>query len=364
MKEPDTGGVPRFEPVARGTWIDSLRAQLREFSEARSNPQDKFEPTAAADPSALGKMVDTVSPIGSLYLQVRMLIEEFRHPSEKFEPTAAPVESEPTWSAHNMRGAGAISFGVHLVVGILLVVPLFTGVGRIPDTETIVQLYEPLILDLPPMEDESISGGGGGGGMETETPPSLGELPQAAEEQCVPPAPPETINPNPVLVMAPTVVVPQLADRPAPLDLAMIGAPDGIPGPPSAGPGTGFGIGTGQGRGVGPGEGPGVGEGEGGGIGGGIFRIGGGVTAPTVISQVQPEYSEEARKARYEGVVVLEAIVHADGTIEIQRVVRGLGFGLDQKAIEALEQWKFRPGMRGGEAVSVAINIEVNFNLR
>jgi TonB family protein len=363
MKEPDTGGIPRFEPLGSGTWIDSLRSQFREYSEARANPREKFEPTASADPSALGKMVLSVSPIESLYLQVRTLFDEYRNPPEKFEPTAAPVETDPMWTAHNTRGPGAISFGVHLVVGILLVVPLFTGVSRLPGTETTVQLFEPLILDLPPL-DENVSGGGGGGGLEMETPPSLGELPEAADEQFVPPAPPETINPNPVLVMAPSVVVPQLADRPAPLDLAMIGAPDGIPGPPSAGPGTGFGIGTGQGRGIGEGEGPGVGPGEGGGIGGDIFRIGGGVTAPIVISQVQPEYSEEARKARYEGVVVLEAIVHADGTIEIQRVVRGLGFGLDQKAIEALEQWKFRPGMMGGEAVSVAINIEVNFNLR
>lgn len=93
------------------------------------------------------------------------------------------------------------------------------------------------------------------------------------------------------------------------------------------------------------------------------FRIGAGVTAPTVVSQVQPEYTEEAREARYEGVVVLEGVVRTDGSIEIVRVVRGLGFGLDQKAIEALEQWTFRPGTRNGEPVDVAINVEVNFNL-
>lgn len=365
MREPDKGGIPRFQPIGRGTWIDSLRTQFRERAEERKNPQEKIEPTAAADPSALTKMVSTISPIESLYLQIRSSIAEFRHPSEKFEPTAAPVETGEMWSPHKLRTSGFISAGVHLLVGLLLIVPLFSGGIGIPDpTETIVQLYEPLILELPPTEDDSVSGGGGGGGLETETPPSLGELPQAAEEQFVPPAPPRTINPDPVLVMAPTVVVPQLADRPAPIDIAMIGAPDGIPGPPSAGPGTGGGIGTGQGRGVGEGEGPGVGPGEGGGIGGGVFRIGSGVTAPTVISQVQPEYSEEARKARYEGVVVLEAIVHADGSIQIVRVARGLGYGLDQRAIEALEQWTFRPGMSGGEPVSVAINIEVNFNLR
>ena len=89
----------------------------------------------------------------------------------------------------------------------------------------------------------------------------------------------------------------------------------------------------------------------------------GGVSAPVVISQVQPEYSEEARAARLEGVVKLEAIIHEDGSIQVLDVLQSLGFGLDEKAIEALEQWKFRPGMRNGEPVAVSMNIEVAFNL-
>jgi TonB family protein len=148
------------------------------------------------------------------------------------------------------------------------------------------------------------------------------------------------------------------------LSLLQIGDPLGAPGPPSSGPGTGGGIGNGNGRGVGTGSGPGVGPGSGGGIGGGVFRVGGGVTAPTVMSRVEPQYSEEARKARYQGTVVLEAIVRKDGSIDILRIVRSLGFGLDENAIKALKQWRFRPGMKNGEAVDVALNIEVNFNLR
>jgi TonB family protein len=79
---------------------------------------------------------------------------------------------------------------------------------------------------------------------------------------------------------------------------------------------------------------------------------------------VEPQYSEEARKARYQGTVVLEAIVRKDGTVDILRVVRSLGFGLDENAIQALKQWRFRPGTKGGLPVDVALNIEVNFNLR
>ena len=74
--------------------------------------------------------------------------------------------------------------------------------------------------------------------------------------------------------------------------------------------------------------------------------------------------AQEARKAKYQGVVVLSAIVRKDGTIEILKVVRGLGLGLDENAIQALKQWKFRPGMKNGVPVDVALNIEVNFSLR
>jgi periplasmic protein TonB len=95
-----------------------------------------------------------------------------------------------------------------------------------------------------------------------------------------------------------------------------------------------------------------------------VFRVGGGVSAPSIIYKVDPQYSEEARKARYQGTVVLEAIVQKDGTVQIIRVVRSLGFGLDEKAIEALRQWKFNPAKQNGVAVPVALNIEVNFNLR
>src|SRR5207244_4037348 len=71
---------------------------------------------------------------------------------------------------------------------------------------------------------------------------------------------------------------------------------------------------------------------------GGVFRVGGGVTPPTVLQRVEPQYSEEARKARYQGTVVLEAIVRKDGTVDIMRIVRSLGFGLDENAIQALKQ--------------------------
>ena len=134
-------------------------------------------------------------------------------------------------------------------------------------------------------------------------------------------------------------------------------------GPPSNGTGGGGGIGSGNGGGVGSGSGPGVGPGHGGGIGGGVFRVGGGVSAPKALDTPDPEYSEEARKAKYQGTCVLWLIVGPDGKPRDIKVARALGMGLDQKAIEAVRNWKFEPAMKDGKPVAVQINVEVNFRL-
>ena len=134
-------------------------------------------------------------------------------------------------------------------------------------------------------------------------------------------------------------------------------------GPPSNGPGSGSGIGSGSGGGIGPGKGPGFGPGEGGGIGGGVFRVGGGVSSPIPIYKVEPEYSEEARKAKFQGTVVLQIVIDERGNPTNFKVVRPLGLGLDEKAIEAVQKWRFRPGLKEGKAVAVLATVEVNFRL-
>src|SRR5262249_3652076 len=94
------------------------------------------------------------------------------------------------------------------------------------------------------------------------------------------------------------------------------------------------------------------------------ITIGPGVTPPTVISRVEPQYTDEARDAKYQGTVVVSATIQKDGTIKVDKVLRELDYGLTEKAVEALQQWKFKPGMRNGEAVAVSLKIEVNFNLK
>jgi TonB family protein len=278
--------------------------------------------------------------------------------------TAQPVEVDEIFKEYKFRSSSlAFSMMVHVgLVLAILFVPMWFMKQAAKATNTHVELLDPsqLTLNLPPKPDKS--GGGGGGGRREPIPASKGKLPRPSDKQLTPPTP-KIVNLDPVLAVEPTVIVPQLNSFPD-INIANYGDPLGIPGPPSSGPGTGGGIGTGTGGGVGSGRGGGVGPGEGGGIGGGVFRVGGGVSAPSIVYRVEPTYSEEARKAKYQGVVVLSAIVRKDGTIEILKVVRGLGLGLDENAIQALKQWKFRPGMKNGVPVDVALNIEVNFSLR
>jgi protein TonB len=131
----------------------------------------------------------------------------------------------------------------------------------------------------------------------------------------------------------------------------------------SQGSGSGSGFGTGSGGGIGSGNGNGLGPGEGGGYGGGAMHPGGGVSAPVLIYDPDPEFSDEARRAKYQGICLVGLIVDAQGNPQQVHVVRPLGMGLDEKAIEAVRQYKFKPAMFKGKAVPVEINIEVNFRI-
>jgi TonB family protein len=122
-------------------------------------------------------------------------------------------------------------------------------------------------------------------------------------------------------------------------------------------------MGTGSGGGIGSGKGNGYGPGEGGGYGGGLYHVGGGVSAPQLVFAPDPEFSDEARRAKYQGVCVVSLIVDAQGNPQRVQVVRHLGMGLDEKAVEAVKQYKFKPATLQGKPVPVEVNIEVNFRI-
>lgn len=201
--------------------------------------------------------------------------------------------------------------------------------------------------------------GGGGGGDHDQLAASKGTAPRFAQEQITPPAA-VVRNETPVLPAEPTLVGPP--DIHLPLS-SQAGDPLARILSSSNGAGSGGGMGEGEGGGIGVGKGPGIGPGEGGGIGGGIYHVGGSVSAPRIVYDPEPEYSEEARKAKYQGSVVLEAVISPDGYPRNLRVVNSLGMGLDEKAVEAVRKWRFEAAVKDGHPVAVRVHIEVAFRL-
>lgn len=266
---------------------------------------------------------------------------------------------------YGVYGVRKGSFVMSFLLNTLFVV-LAVSIGLYVPTHTqeIKKVIIGQAIDISPYvlpQAKNESGGGGGGGDRDKLEATKGKLPKFAKEQITPPVV-VVRNENPKLAVPPSVVVPPEIRMP------QIGTTLGDPlsnvvGPASNGTGSGGGIGSGSGGGVGSGRGPGVGPGWGGGIGGGAYRVGGGVSAPRVLSNPDPEYSEEARKAKYQGTVVLWVVVGPDGRTHEIRVQRSLGMGLDEKAIQAVRQWRFDPARKDGQPVAVQINVEVNFRL-
>ena len=293
-------------------------------------------------------------------------IDDFFFP-KKLPPlvlTSKPVPVRDIWGFYNYKGRGAFGSTVIHVLALALIIAA-TYVGRrivevAKPKETVLLIAPDDLPALPP--SKSVSGGGGGGGDRDKLQASEGRLPKQSMQQITPPMA-VVRNPNPKLEVPPTIVVPPDIHLQQP-NMPDLGDPmSRLPSVPSNGTGYGGGIGSGSGGGVGSGEGPGYGPGRGGGVGGGLFHVGGGVSAPKAIYSPDPEYSEEARKAKYQGTVELVIEVDTTGKPRNLKVVRSLGLGLDEKAIEAVEKWKFRPGYKDGHPVVVQAYVEVNFRL-
>jgi periplasmic protein TonB len=204
-------------------------------------------------------------------------------------------------------------------------------------------------------------GGGGGGGAHQFVEASKGHLPQMAKTQTL--APQLLRIDHPKMAVEPTVQMPQQV-RIADNNMPNMGMPQSTQvAVASQGMGGGSGFGQGSGGGIGGGHGAGIGSGSGGGYGGGVMSVGGGVAAPQLVHSVHPEFTDEARQANLQGVVSIQLIVDANGNPENIQVIRHLGMGLDQKAIEAVRQYKFHPAMYQGRPVPVRLVVDVDFRL-
>jgi periplasmic protein TonB len=266
------------------------------------------------------------------------------------------------WQDYQLQRASWInSVLVHAIAILALVLPYYISQMLHPVKQANVEVVDisPYLPQLPPSANKA--GGGGGGGARTPRPPSKGPAPKFSVNQMAPPEVMPKIKPllpvQPTLLGPPQLKLPQMAST-------HFGDPlQGIPGPPSAGPGFGGGIGTGQGTGIGSGKGGGLGPGEGAGTGGGVYSVGGNVSAPIPIYKPEPPYSEEARKAKYQGTCVLWIVVDAQGNVDDAQVVKPLGMGLDENALNTVKTWKFKPAMRNGAPVPVRVMVEVQFRL-
>jgi len=262
----------------------------------------------------------------SLYQNIKDLINPPKLPP--LELTSKPVAVKDIWGLY---GRQPKSFMMSTGLQIIVVVILFTLLSNKAvqkQIATVIPVFLPVAPGPEPPKVQAHQGGGGGGDR-SPLPASKGKLPPPKIRQFVPPTA-VINNPAPKLVMDPSILAPPDVSLPN-VNMPNYGDPLGKLGPPSNGTGSGGGIGSGKGGGVGSGTGGGVGPGSGGGIGGGVYRAGGGVSSPSLIHKEEPEYSEEARKAKYQGIVVLYVEVDPSGHVINPRVQKSLGLGLDDK---------------------------------
>ena len=337
--------LPRNKPISRGRLYANSADDLQEEADVYNRSSLALDP----DPSVPQKH------IGS-------------HVVEWPRPVAAVAPDGPLWrgldpfEVKRSKASSVISFILHAVIisavlylglRIRVVIPAVAKVTAVDFT-----LYAPppppKILPVAPTQ-----GGGGGGGAHQIVEPTKGRPPEVRK---LPP------------LLAPQIIRidrPKLAAEPS----MQVKLPDstnlpnlGMPQSPqialaSQGKGGGSGFGAGLGGGIGSGHGLGAGPGSGGGYGGGVMSVGGGVSAPLVIHSVDPEFTAEARAANFQGSVSIQLIVDSQGNPQNVHVVRRLGMGLDEKAVEAVRQYRFKPAMYEGHPVAVQLVVDVDFHL-
>jgi periplasmic protein TonB len=285
------------------------------------------------------------SIFGSLWSGLRELVMPNRLPPLVLK--SQPVAVVDRMAVGRSYRSTAWAVGAHALVILLIVYLVKTHVRFAAPVKT-MQVTD---LAVPPQAPPKANAMGGGGGQRGPTPVTKGTPPKFAETQIVPPKAPPMIEPK--IHIEPTIEVQK--DVKMASSIPQIGV--------ASSPLVGMSMGNGSGTGLGSGNGSGLGAGLGGNTGGGPRRIGGGVSAPVVIYSVDPEFSEEARKAKAAGNVMVNLWVDERGNPTHVRVVQGIGMGLDEKAAEAVKQYRFKPAIENGKPVTVEMNVEVTFHI-
>jgi len=293
----------------------------------------------------------TLRPIESVHLSSNLVETEeglfhslIGSVRDVFFPKKLPplvLESTPIPVIDRMavkRDPTATIISTVLNVTVMLIVLWFAAhqiVNAVTKKPVEISIVDPITPPKAPPKAQTM---GGGGGQPDKAPVSKGNPPKFAPDPINPPKAPPLEQPK-IKMPDPTIDVdPNL--KMAKTDLPNFGMTNA--------PSVNGSLGMGHGNGIGNGNGAGLGNGSGGGTGGGVRRPGGGVSAPQVLYQPEPEFSEEARKAKVSGNV---------------RVLRGIGLGLDEKAIDAVRRYKFKPAMENGKPVVVEMQVEVNFQI-
>lgn len=277
--------------------------------------------------------------------------------------TSRPVRVADPLAVRRSPTSSVMAFCIHgLVVAFLLWLSFLPHPQPIEKKMVITHItFQPFIPPVTPPAPKSM-GGGGGGGEHKIIEPSKGRIPPVQVQKL-------RVAPQIIRIDHPKLAVPAAIVMPKNLKMPDSPMPNvGVPQSPqvamaSQGEGSNGGFGSASGGGIGSGIGGGLGPGTGGGYGGGVMSVGGGVTAPQLIHSVEPEFTEQARAARLQGQVAIQLIVDANGNPEDMQVVHHLGMGLDEKALEAVRQYRFRPAMFHGRPVPVRLIVEVNFHL-
>jgi protein TonB len=315
----------------------------------------------------LGKAAPTLRPLDAVKLSgdlgeaeqgvFQSLVSSIR---DVFFPVKLPplvLESQPIAVVDRMKvkrdpTSTAIAVGIHIVAFLVIgyLIGRSTGIIKPVEKPVEISLAEP---PRPPKIPPKAVLAGGGGGQKGPTPVTKGNPPKFS--------PQTPLNPPKVPPLEqPKIQIQSTVDVQKDIKMAHVDTPNfGLPNAPAVG----MSMGNGNGAGLGSGKGNGIGPGTGGNIGGGLRRIGGGVSAPEVLFQPEPEFSEEARKAKVAGNVLVYLIVDTNGNPKNVHVIRGIGMGLDEKAMDAVRKYKFRPAMENGKAVPVEMQIEVNFQI-